>query len=261
MALAEALATAETMVTDEESWGELSSLFQLCTPLDGSIVNDVKSFMELLIDNLAGIVQYNGLQSEDIFSVCAILTDESLGSPLERLGAVNTMMLGESGEECLDHTYETFIAQLKDINCRGSFCWRPWIWQTCTEFGWYQTTNQDSGIYGSSLDLGFFEQWCQDAFGPSFTHEMLEKNVYGSNIEYGGDHPDVDNVVFVHGTIDPWHAMGVLEDISADAPAIFINGTSHCNDMYGDRSTDSEALTEARLRIGELVAQWVQPKP
>merc|ERR1712183_204161 len=261
MALAEALATAETMVTDEESWGELSSMFQLCTPLDGSIENDVKSFMELLIDNLAGIVQYNGLQSEDIFSVCAILTDESLGSPLERLGAVNTMMLGENGEECLDHTYETFIAQLKDINCRGSFCWRPWIWQTCTEFGWYQTTNQDSGIYGSSLDLGFFEQWYQDAFGPSFTHEMLEKNVYGSNIEYGGDHPDVDNVVFVHGTIDPWHAMGVLEDISADAPAIFINGTSHCNDMYGDRSTDSEALTEARLRIGELVAQWVQPKP
>merc|ERR1712130_692737 len=31
--------------------------------------------------------------------------------------------------------------------------------------------------------------------------------------------------------------------------------------MYGDRSTDSEALTEARLRIGELVAQWVQQKP
>ena len=78
---------------------------------------------------------------------------------------------------------------------------------------------------------------------------------------YGGVNPDVDNVVFVHGTIDPWHAMGVLQDISAESPAIYINGTSHCNDMYGDRSTDSEALTEARLRIGELVAQWVQPQP
>jgi len=261
IALAEAIATAETMVVDEASWGELSSLFTTCTPLNGANDMDVKSFMELLIDNLAGIVQYNGLQTQDIFSVCAILTDETLGSPLERLGAVNTMMLGENGEECLDHTYETFIAQLKDINCRGSFCWRPWIWQTCTEFGWYQTTNQESGIYGSSLDLGFFEQWCQDAFGPEFTHEVLEKNVYGSNIEYGGMNPDVDNVVFVHGTIDPWHAMGVLEDISSKAPAIYINGTSHCNDMYGDRSTDSEALTEARLRIGELVAQWVQPQP
>ena len=25
---------------------------------------------------------------------------------------MNTMMLGENGEECLDHTYETFIAQV-----------------------------------------------------------------------------------------------------------------------------------------------------
>ena len=74
--------------------------------------------MELLIDNLAGIVQYNGLQSQDIFSVCAILTDESLGSPLERLGAVNTMMLGENGEECLDHTYETFIAQVAALRLK-----------------------------------------------------------------------------------------------------------------------------------------------
>ena len=96
----------------------MSSLFQTCTPLDGSIENDVKSFMELLIDNLAGIVQYNGLQSQDIFSVCAILTDESLGSPLERLGAVNTMMLGENGEECLDHTYETFIAQVAALRMK-----------------------------------------------------------------------------------------------------------------------------------------------
>ena len=96
----------------------MSSLFSTCTPLDGNVENDVKSFMELLIDNLAGIVQYNGLQSQDIFSVCGILTDESLGSPLERLGAVNTMMLGENGEECLDHTYETFIAQVAALRLK-----------------------------------------------------------------------------------------------------------------------------------------------
>ena len=59
-----------------------------------------------------------------------------------------------------------------------------------------QTTNQASGLYGSSMDLGFFEQWCQvgsnnrvlcnifkDAFGEAFTHEMLEKNIAASNIE------------------------------------------------------------------------------
>ena len=76
---------------------------------------------------------------------------------------------------------------------------------------------------------------------------------------YGGFTPDVKNVVFVHGTIDPWHAMGVLEDLSTTATSILIEGTSHCNDMYSDRSTDLPQLTAARTKIGELVAQWVQP--
>ena len=42
--------------------------------------DDISSLLELLIDNLAGIVQYNGRYSEDIFSICALMTDESLGS-------------------------------------------------------------------------------------------------------------------------------------------------------------------------------------
>ena len=58
-----------------------------------------------------------------------------------------------------------------------SFVWRPWLWQTCTEFGWYQTTNQAEQLYGSSLPLEFFEQWCRDAFGEEFTHDMLQRSL------------------------------------------------------------------------------------
>ena len=58
-----------------------------------------------------------------------------------------------------------------------SFVWRPWLWQTCTEFGWYQTTNQADQKYGSSLPLEFFEQWCSDAFGADITHETLQRSV------------------------------------------------------------------------------------
>ena len=55
-----ALTTVEQMVTAEENWEGLSQKFKLCSSLDGANVNDVRSFMELLIDNLAGVVQYNG---------------------------------------------------------------------------------------------------------------------------------------------------------------------------------------------------------
>jgi pimeloyl-ACP methyl ester carboxylesterase len=258
-AMTEALSAVETMVADQDTWQDLSTLFRLCGPLDGSNPMDVMSFMELLIDNLAGIVQYNGHYEEDIFSICAIMTDETIGDPIARLATVNDIMLGSEEDACLDNTYASFLAQLSDTTwSAGGVGWRQWIWQTCTEFGWYQTTNQESGVYGHTLPLNFFEQWCQDAFGDMFTHEMLEKSIAASNIEYGGYEPSVNNVVFVHGSIDPWHAMGVLEDLHEGAPSIYITGTSHCADMYADAASDPEELTAARIRIGGLVKGWVE---
>jgi len=258
-AMTEALTAVENLVGDENSWEDLGSMFQLCGPLDGTNALDVKSFMELLIDNLAAIVQYNGRYEEDIFSICKVMTDESLGEPIDRLAVVNDIMLSLNQDECVDHTYASFLSLLTDTTwVGGGVGWRQWIWQTCTEFGWYQTTNQESGVYGHTLPLEFFEQWCQDAFGAEFTHEMLEKSVAASNIEYGGFEPSVSNVVFVHGSIDPWHAMGVLEDLHETAPSIYITGTSHCADMYANSPDDPEELTAARVKIGGLVKGWVE---
>ena len=146
--------------------------------------------------------------------------------------------------QCSKQTHNTCHPDLQDIATTAwngpevSFVFRPWLWQTCTEFGWYQTTNQvrvnihqDIGIYylststlvlqetpyyGSSLPLEFFEQWCSDAFGADLTHELLERAVAASNVEYGGFTPAVTNVMFVHGSVDPWHAMGVLSALSRE---------------------------------------------
>ena len=143
VALNQALTTVEMMVEFEDTWEDLSNKFKLCSTLDGLNSMDVKSFMELLIDNLAGIVQYNGRYEEDIFSICAIMTDDSMSDPVDRLAAVNDIMLEMSGEECVDHTYQAFLQDLTNINwTAGGIGWRQWTWQTCTEFGWYQTTNQ-----------------------------------------------------------------------------------------------------------------------
>ena len=108
--------------------------------------------------------------------------------------------------------------------------------------------------------MDYLERQCKDAFGVDFTQEMLASNVANTNIEYGGFQPSVSNVVFVHGSIDPWHAMGVLEDLNEFSPAIVIPGTSHCADMYPDSSSDPEELTAARLRIGEIVNTWICQK-
>ena len=40
------------------------------------------------------------------------MTDESLGDPVDRLAAVNEIMLEMGGEECVDHTYDAFLQML-----------------------------------------------------------------------------------------------------------------------------------------------------
>ena len=50
-----------------------------------------------------------------------------------------------------------------------SFVWRPWLWQTCTEFGWYQTTNQAIMIIltimitGPGSDKNKPKEWIKDS--------------------------------------------------------------------------------------------------
>jgi len=257
--ISEALTAAEELLAaGSAGWQELSTMFLTCKPLDGENQADVTSFIELLVDNLAGIVQYNGLLSMDINDVCDIMRDEGLGTPLQRFAELNSETLADNGEECLDHEYASFLALLTDSSWSGGYIgWRQWIWQTCTEFGWYQTSNQPSGVFGGRLNLEYFESWCQDAFGADFSHGRLEDLMAATNAEYGGFFPQVENVVFVHGSIDPWHAMGVLEDRNERAPAIYINGTSHCADMYPSYPDDPEELLQARDRITELVNTWI----
>ena len=53
---------------------------------------------------------------------------------------------------------------------------------------------------------------------------MADVCVQATNVEYGGLSVEVSNVVFVHGSIDPWHAMGIIKSSSEAAHAIYIEG-------------------------------------
>ena len=65
---------------------------------------------------------------------------------------------------------------------------------------------------------------CNDFFGNLFTLDYIEELVQGSNDFYGGTDLNVQNVVFVHGSIDPWHAVGRLTDLNENSPSIVIPG-------------------------------------
>nr|CAD7589926.1 unnamed protein product [Timema genevievae] len=135
---------------------------------------------------------------------------------------------------------------------------RQWTYQTCTEFGFYQTSSLAPHLFGDDFPLDYFTRQCEDIFGPRFNDTLLEQGIKQTNMFYGAYDLQVTNVVFVHGTIDPWHALGITKSVSDSAPAIFIQGTAHCANMYPSSPDDPPGLVAARLQILELVKQWLQ---
>eukprot|EP00096_Caligus_rogercresseyi_P009056 TRINITY_DN3006_c0_g1_i1.p1 TRINITY_DN3006_c0_g1~~TRINITY_DN3006_c0_g1_i1.p1 ORF type:complete len:501 (-),score=82.80 TRINITY_DN3006_c0_g1_i1:279-1751(-) len=247
----------------------LSKMFKLCEPLNGTLSRDVSSFMESLIGNFEGVVQYNkdnrafeGADDQDITidTLCEIMSNETLGSrPIERLVEVNDLVLSRVEKtKCLDASYLHSIQEMSYHDWTGDSM-RQWIYQTCTEFGWYQSSNQSGHPYSDFFPAKFFVDQCSDIFGQAFDDKLLNEGIQRTNILYGGKEPKgISNIVYVHGSFDPWHAMGITQDLSEDATAIFIIGTAHCANMYPESPEDPQQLKDARKKILALIQKWLQ---
>ncbi|XP_073975954.1 putative serine protease K12H4.7 isoform X1 [Rhodnius prolixus] len=245
----------------------ISKKFELCQPLNVSKKEDISSLASSLADNFAGIVQYNkdNRISADptakitIDDLCKIMIDRSLGEPLDRYAAVNSMMRKVQSEKCLDYIYSASIQELSNITWPESFAAadRQWFYQTCTEFGFYQTSSSDAELFGSNFPLDFFIKQCKDAFGERFNGELLDLGIQRTNTIYGDFHLSVSRVLFVHGSIDPWHALGITSSKNPEAPAIYILGTAHCANMYPQSPQDPPQLVKARLRIYDHIGKWL----
>lgn len=77
------------------------------------------------------------------------------------------------------------------------------------------------------------------------------------NVEFGGLQPNVTNVLFTQGSVDPWRSLGVMENLHDTAQAIVIEGASQANDLGPIHGYDSEALVAAKEEIMEIVRGWL----
>lgn len=104
----------------------LTKLFNLCDPLEDSIKNasDISNFFETLAGNFAGVVQYNKdnrigksakAKNITIETLCDIMVNESQGPPVNRLAAVNNLILKTYDQKCLDFKYDNMISDIRNV--------------------------------------------------------------------------------------------------------------------------------------------------
>merc|ERR1719356_1582700 len=124
-----------------------------------------------------------------------------------------------------------------------------WPWQTCTEFGFYQTCEFGSkcfytqGLSNLSDEMSF----CSEQF--SISADLVAANVKYSNAYYGSAAPSGSRVIYVNGEVDPWRASSITRQPSPELPTAYVPGASHHAWTHPSRADDQDSVVLARQTI------------
>ncbi|XP_047509704.1 putative serine protease K12H4.7 [Pieris napi] len=236
-------ATVEEMLQSSEGIEELKNKFNICPECDMNVVENQWVFFSALTDEFMSNSQYGNPQR--IKEHCSKL-DNSM-----RYNTSDTM-LRNSKSNCKNFKFDSMIKEIQRDPVLYS-----WVYQTCTEFGYFQTTTSDSQPFGKVVPLEFFVKTCRNVYGSDFNEGRVDKGVDTTNKIYGGLSPNVTRVVFVNGDMDPWSRLGILEDLSYEAPATVIHRASHCTDLLPEAPGASEEIKEAAKHVKYLIKHWI----
>ncbi|KAM9734008.1 thymus-specific serine protease [Menidia menidia] len=251
---------------DPKSFDNITKDFNLCSKLQ--LESDMESayFLETVAGSFMDVVQYNqdnrdfeGVAATNITIkvLCGVMADASLGDPYARYAAVARLMADALSMKCLDASFGNYVRDMSNTSWDGPAAGggRQWVYQTCSEFGFYQSTDSPNQPF-TGFPLSYQVKQCAAFY--NISAEQVAEAVVQTNENYGGYAIRSSRIVFPNGSIDPWHALGITQNITADLPAVFIKGTAHCANMYPASSRDPLQLSLARDGIFLLLQQWLE---
>ncbi|XP_054455377.1 thymus-specific serine protease [Anoplopoma fimbria] len=213
-------------------------------------IDDQIELMQNLADIVMGTVQYNeeGVLMS-ISELCGVMTYKSEAYE-DEMEAYNRLV--KLAQKTLKDLMDTTVHS-------GRRTARQWTYQTCTEFGFYQTCEDATCPFSGMVTLRAETELCLMLFGIS--QHSLPGRVAFTNTYYGGDKPRTHRVLYVNGGVDPWKELSVVQDRAEEgeeAQTVFIKDTAHCADMMRGRVTDRRSLKKARQEIEKHVVSWLK---
>nr|XP_008540914.1 PREDICTED: thymus-specific serine protease [Equus przewalskii] len=178
-------------------------------------------------------------------------------APYRGLRRAAQVVIQSLGQRCLSSSRAETVAQLKVTEPQVSGVGdRQWVYQTCTEFGFYVTC-EDPGCPFSKLPaLPSQLALCEQVFGLSIS--SVAQAVARTNSYYGGQTPGATRVLFVNGDTDPWYVLSVTQALGPSESALLIPSASHCLDMAPERPSDSPSLLLGRQHISQQLQTWLR---
>ncbi|KAJ3558690.1 hypothetical protein NM688_g768 [Phlebia brevispora] len=146
--------------------------------------------------------------------------------------------------------------------------WRLWVFQVCTEWGYFSTAPPEDHprIVSKLLTLDYEAKICRQAFPPGkyFTVPHLP-NVTVVN-ELGDFDIEADRLAIIDGDVDPWRPCTPHSDYARDRPDTvqkpfkLIPGGVHHYDENGLRNPAKEPfqIQKIHTEIVEFVTAWLE---
>ena len=190
----------------------------------------------------------------NIAKVCAfLLDDDARGSAAEGYARLRDLSV-EQSSSCKLVSHDALVAAYMSTASPS----RIWMFQTCSEWGFYMTCPAGSTcpfVQGlpaldNSLDI------CLKAF--DIDEAAVRANIAKANTRYGGLNFKCERVFFMNGEVDPWRASSVQVDTGFPNEPIHLSpGTSHHFWTHKPLPGDGKYVEESRALIYEQLDAWM----
>eukprot|EP00850_Spirogloea_muscicola_P001730 SM000006S19495 [mRNA] locus=s6:984555:988266:- [translate_table: standard] len=177
------------------------------TAFDVQVAVD-EDFLYLLADAAALAMQYG---HPSVLCGPLVAASRAGFDLMEEFAAyVNNFFYSQFGVDPFTYSREF----LSDVTPSPASSGRQWWYQTCTEFGFFQTAPEKAAIRSASINFTYHARMCEELF-----QKKLLPDAKATNIYYGGKKIAGSHMFFTNGSQDPWrHASKQNSSVSGILP-------------------------------------------
>ncbi|KAI9310572.1 serine carboxypeptidase S28-domain-containing protein [Dichotomocladium elegans] len=196
---------------------------------------------------------------------CSIFENaHSLHEYVDAYGSYITALVNRTCEgsasvnECLN-THDPQSEMYRDLTAE----YRPWFWQICTEYAYWQTAAPlwRPTLVSRKLNTSWYQRQCPLLFG----NDIVPRHPHWRriNADYKGWHLLISRAIWLDGEWDPWRTLSVNSDDAPDrthAPKdthyqVLGQSVHHWDFFITD--TVSTEIKELHRTIVELIKTWI----
>ena len=237
----------------EDSLTDDKRLLQIKKTFKSEEVKDPVDFLYVIADMGAIAIQYG---ARDKF--CSALL--SSGDTLTNYAQVGLQLFTAFGITPLQDSFQGAESENPD-DYFLSFGMRQWLYQSCTEYGYWQNAYHDPEITvrSTKINPAYHDSVCKRMFGVDHGVDTskINKNYYEPLLD-----PSTSQILFTNGSNDPWANLSITKELrnntNPNTVAFTIQGAAHADDLGTSKATDSSSLKDARATFSDLAIGWLK---